>query len=304
MNPSSTNPGRDTGTQTDRAPVRGRPMLMLAVFVLGAVLAGIWFKYGAHTAGGGTGLSDQTMGLLHHLNSPVEIRFYSVLPPGSAPEPLQNFSGRVDHLLSEFQNANASQIHVVRNLSTSGANADAAAADGIHAFNLDKGDACFLGITVVGAGRKETLAQLQLEWEPALPFDLARAILQVTAMQRAPVVKANSAVSPETTNEILRLIPDVNGTSLEDGIGILRQAAVDKFSEAGAEMQKQTLAAQQQVADAQNGRSEAEQQAAIKHLQQVQLDQAEKIKAIAARLQVQISTFEQMKAGSPATTRK
>ena len=43
-------------------------------------------------------------------------------------------------------------------------------------------------------------------------------------------------------------------------------------------MEKQIQAAQQQVADAQNGRSEAEQQAAMKHLQQVQLDQAEKLK--------------------------
>ena len=25
---------------------------MLVVFLLGAILAGIWFKYGAHTAGG------------------------------------------------------------------------------------------------------------------------------------------------------------------------------------------------------------------------------------------------------------
>ena len=82
----------------------------------------------------------------------MEIRFYSVLPPGSAPESLQDFSRRVDHLLSEFQSANDGKIHVIRNSSTSEANADAAAADGIHPFNLDKGDACFLGITVVERG--------------------------------------------------------------------------------------------------------------------------------------------------------
>jgi len=238
---------------------------------------------------------------LRHLNSPVELRFYSVLPPGSAPEPLQDFSRRVDHLLSEFQNANDGQIHVIRNRSTSGANADAAAADGIHPFNLDKGEACFLGITVASGGRKESLSQIQPEWEPALPFDLARLILQVTATPETSVAKASLLVSPETTNEILRLIPDVNGTSLEDGIGILRQATVDKFGEAGAEMEKQIQAAQQQASDAQNGRSEAEQQAAMKHLQQVQLDQAEKLKQIAAQLQAQISAFEQMKAGPPAT---
>jgi hypothetical protein len=65
-------------------------------------------------------------------------------------------------------------------------------------------------------------------------------------------------------------------------------------------MEKQIQTAQQQLADAQNSRPEAEQQAAMKHLQQVQLDQAEKLKAIAARLQAQISAFQQMKAAPSA----
>ena len=301
MNSFSTNPPRNPGPQTARTSGRSTPILMLVVFVLGAVLAGVWFKYGAPAAGGSPGLSDQTAELLQHLNSPVEIRFHSILPPGSAPAALQDFSRRVDHLLSEFQNANGSQIHVVRNVSTSEDNANAAAADGIRPFNLDKGDACFLGITVACGQRKGSLPQLQPEWEPALPFDLARAILQVTAITSSPVVQAPSPVSTETTNEILRLVPDVKSTSLEDGIGILRQATVNQFSEAGAEMEKQIQAAQQQVADAQNGRSGAEQQAAMKHLQQVQLEQGEKLKAIAAQLQAQISAFEQMKAAPPAT---
>jgi hypothetical protein len=301
MKPPSANSPRTPDPQTVRASGRRTLVMVPAVFLLGAVLAGIWFRYGAHIAGSGAGLSDQTVNLLHRLDSPVEIRFYSVLPPGSAPETLQDFSRRVDHLLSEFQNANDGQIHVIRNPSTSEANADAAAADGLHPFNLDKGEACFLGITVASGGRKESLAQLQPEWEPALEFDLARAILQVTATPATPVVKAGAPVSPETTNEILRLIPDVKGTSLEDGIGILRTATVNKFVEASAEMEKQIQVTQQQVADAQNGQTEAEQQAAMKHLQQVELDQAEKVKAVAAQLQVQISTFEQMKAAPPAT---
>ncbi len=304
MKSASPNTPPATDPQTVR-PSGWRPLILVPVFfLLGAALTGVWFKYGKPATGSmlpEQELSGQTVNLLHHLNSPVELRFYSVLPPGSALEPLQDFSRRVDHLLSEFQNANDGQIHVIRNLSTSGANADAAAADGIHPFNLDKGEACFLGITVASGGRKESLSQIQPEWEPALPFDLARAILQVTATPSSPVVKASPPVSPETTNEILRLIPDVNGTSLEDGIGILRQAAVDKFSEAGAEMEKQIQAAQQQASDAQNGGPGAGQQAAMKHLQQVQLDQAEKLKQIAAQLQAQISAFEQMKAAPPAT---
>jgi hypothetical protein len=76
---------------------------------------------------------------------------------------------------------------------------------------------------------------------------------------------------------------------------------VNKMNEAGAEMEKQIQVAQQQVADAQNGRTEAEQQAAMKHLQQVQLEQAEKLKQIASRLQDQLTVFQQMKTAPPAT---
>ena len=305
MNPSSAN----TPPAADRPS--GRRILILApgLVLLGIVLAGVCFKYNKPAAGwllagpGGARLSENTREQLRQLNSPVEIRFYSVLPPGSAPELLQDFSGRVDRLLSDFQSANESKIHVTRNISTSGANADAASADGIHPFNLDKGDACFLGITVVCGGQKESLPQIQPEWEPALEFDLARAILHVAATPATSVVKTNVPVSPEVTNEIVRLIPNVNGTSLEDGTRILRGAAVNKIIEAGAEMEKQIQAAQQQLADAQTGQSEAEQQAAMKHLQQVQLDQAEKIKAIAARLQAQLAVFGQMKAVAPAAAK-
>jgi len=198
-------------------------------------------------------------------------------------------------LLSRFQNCNEREIHLVRHVSATDAGADAAAADGIQAFNLDKGAACFLGITVVSGNRKESLARLQPEWEPALESDLARAILRVTATPPAALVKSSVPISPEVTNEIARLIPDIDRTSLDDGIGILRAAAVNRMTEAGAEMEKQIQIAQQQVAEAQNGRPEAEQQAAVKHLQQVELEQAEKTKAIAARLQTEISVFEQMK---------
>jgi len=280
---------------------RATPLLLLIAFLLGAVLASIWVKYGTHRASPGSDLSSQTIELMRHLNSPVEIRFFSVLPSGSAPETLQNFSRRVDHLLSEFQTANEAQIHVIRNLSAAGTNADAAAADGIRAFNLDKGDACFLGLTIASGERKVSLAQLDPEWESALPSDLARAILEVTVKPPAPVAKASPPASPETTNDIRQLIPDIPGTSLDDGIGILRQAAVNKIADAGAEMEKQIQAAQQQLATAQIGASAAEQQAARKHLQQVQLDEAEKLKQIAAQLQAQISVFEQMKAVAPAT---
>ncbi len=293
-----------TDPQTVR-PSGWRPLILVPVFfLLGAALAGVWFKYGKHAAGsilpgqGTAELSGPTLDFLRHLNSPVEIRFYSVLPPGSAPEPLQDFSRRVDHLLSEFQSANDSKIRVTRNVSTSGSNADAAAADGIHPFNLDKGDACFLGLTVVCGERKESLPQIQPEWEPALEFDLARAILHVTPIQSPATVAQNTQASPEVTNEVARLIPDLKGTSVEDGTRILREAALQEFTAAGTEMEDKLQVAQQQLSDAQNGQSEAEQQAAMKHLQEVQLEQGNKYKQIAARLQAELAVFEQMKAAA------
>ena len=285
-------PTSPTTPQADRQIVKpsGWRSLVLvpAFFLLGAVLAGVWFKYGKHAAGSllpGQELSGPTVDLLRHLNSPVEIRFYSVLPPGSAPEPLQDFSRRVDHLLSEFQSANDSKIRVNRNVSTSGSNADAASADGMKPFNLDKGDACFLGLAVVSGERKESLPHLQAEWEPALEFDLARAILHVTATQSPAIVTPSAPVSSEVTNEVVRLIPDLKGTSLEDGTRILREAAFEEFTAAGTEMEDKLKVAQQQLSDAQNGQSEAEQQAAMKHLQEIQLEQGQKYKQIAARLQ-------------------
>jgi hypothetical protein len=311
MKPSSANTPPAVDRQTVRPSGRRTLILVPALVLLGVALAGVWFKYSKPAAGwllagpGGVRLSDNIRERLRQLNSPVEIRFYSVLPPGSAPGALQDFSRRVDHLLSEFQNANDSQIHVIRNVSTSRANADTAAADGIRPFNLDKGDACFLGITVASGGRKESLSQIQLEWEPALPFDLARAILQVTATQAVPVTaRENIPASSETTNEILRLIPDLQGTSLEDGNRILREAAFEEFATTGAQMENQIKAAQQRLSEAQNGMSEAEQQAAMKHLQQLQLEQGEKYKQIAARLQVQLDVFRQMKAAVPSAGAK
>ncbi len=280
-------------------PVRGRISIFVLVLVfLGLAAGAFWYnrharEHGAIGMFGVVVLSDSTKAVLKNLASPVEIRFYSLLDQASVPAATFAFADRVNQLLAECQRVAGGKISVTRHDSL--ADADAASTDGIKPFNLEKGSACFLGLTVVCGGQKESLPQIQPEWEPALEFDLARVILHVSAATATSIIQASAPISPETTNEVLRLIPDVKGTSLDDGIGILREATVNKFREAGAEMEKQIHAAQQQAADAQNGRPEAEHQAAMKHLQQVELEQAEKLKAIAAQLQDQISVFEQMK---------
>ena len=277
-----------------RTPGRRALIFALCCFLLG--VAG--FEYGKISLPGKNRaeLSSSILGLLGQLNAPVQIRFYSVLPPGTASQSLQDFSQRVDRLLSEFQNANPAKIQVIRNVSAAGA--DAAVADGLRPFNLEKGEACFLGVTVASGERKESLAQLQPEWESALPSDLARAILRVAAETPPPVVAKIVPLTPAVTNEILRLIPNLNDTSAEDANRIIHQDFLNQCAKAGAEMESQINAAAQEVVKAQNSGSAADLEAARKKLSQVQFDQTEKLKEVAAHLQLQLDAFQQMKAAA------
>ena len=296
MNASSPNTP-DTPHSMTGPTGRRATFLALVFFLSGVALTLAWVEYGKYHLPGqsAAGLSGNTLDLVRHLNSPVQIRFYSVLPPGSAPESVQDFSQRVDRLLSAFQSANESEISVVRNISAAGTNADAAAASGLSPFNLDKGEACFLGITVVSGGRTESLAQLRPEWEPALPYDLTRAILRVTLEASPPVVAKLVRLTPAITNEIQRLIPDINAVSPEEADRIFHQDFLNQCARAGAEMEAQINAAAQEVAKAQNSGSAAELETARKKLVQVQLDQTEKVKEVAAHLQLQLDAFQQMK---------
>jgi hypothetical protein len=281
--------------------------LVLVLVFFGLAAGAFWYyrhgrEHGTIGMIGGIGvvvLSDSTKAVLKNLDTPVEIRFYSLLDQASVPAATFAFADRINQLLTECQKVAGGKISVNRHNSLS--DADAASADGMKPFNLDKGNACFLGLIVVCGGQKESLPQIQPEWEAALEFDLARAILHVTTTPATSVVKAGAPVSPEVTNEIVRLIPNLKGTSLEDGTRILREAALREFTAAGTEMEDKLKVARQQLSDAQNGQSEAEQQAAMKHLQEVELEQGQRYKQIAARLQVQLAVFEQMKAAPPAT---
>ena len=240
-------------------------------------------------------LSDSTKAVLRRLPSPVDIRFYSLLDPATASDPLPGFARRVDQLLSAYQQEANGKIKVTRFNTPSDANAQAAAADGIQPSNRDRGDVCYLGLAVVLSGQKELLPQLAPEWEPAVEFDLTRAIVRVMGAQPSasgPVASAQPAPAP--IEEVKRAVPDLASVSVEEGTRILREAALKDFAAAANEMELRQKEAQQRVTDAQ-GKSEAEQQAARKNLQQVQLEQAEKLKQVAARLQAQIIALQQLK---------
>jgi hypothetical protein len=278
-------------------------LLVVLAFAFGAGLTAVWFyrsKPAAPTnsqpgAEPATRLSGSTQAVLARLNGPLQVRFYAVLDPASVPESTQVFAQRASQLLGEYEQEAGGKLKLTRYDSFSRTNQNAAAKDGLQAFNTDKGEACYLGVALALQGQKEVLAQLSPEWESALESDLTRAIarlIEANVPAPGPVTQDNSAAE----KEVQALIPNVAAVSVEQGTRTIRENALKSFREVAAEMEARVKEAQQQLADAQNGKSDAEQQAAMQHLQQVQAEQAAKLKAIAAQSQAEIEALKRLKA--------
>jgi len=241
-------------------------------------------------------LSEHTSKVLQDLNSPVEIHFYALLDPASVPASLKDFAGRVDSLLSEYAVASRGNIKIVRNLSQTDAAANAASADRIKPFNLDKGDACFLGLALSCQGRKESMPQLAPEWEQAIESDLTRAILRVATPAHI-VTQPGDTSQPDAAEigQVRNLLPNLASISVQEGTQILKEKAFNDFADITKEMQVRVQEAQQRLARARSGGSQSEQEAALQQFQKVQAEQNAKLKAISARLQNQIAALEYLK---------
>jgi hypothetical protein len=273
-------------------------LLVLVCFCLGLAVSAIWNHRAKTPKAGpdrGQELSDSTKAVLVHLKAPVEVRFYTLLD-SSAPASLGAFSGRIDRLLSAYEQQANGKIQVKRYDSQANASANAALADGIKAFNLDKGDGCFLGVALSSNGKKEALARLSPEWEPALESDLSRAIARLTEVTSSKATVTASATDASITEDVRRAIPNMAAVSAEDGTRILRETALKEFTTAVSEMQAQVQEAQFRLEQARKGGSAADQESAMKHLQDVQAAQGERLKEIAAKSQAQIAAFQQLKA--------
>ena len=98
-----------------------------------------------------------------------------------------------------------------------------------------------------------------------------------------------------TGEEVKRALPNVAAVSVAEGTRILRETTLKEFAAAADEMEIRLKEAQQRATQAQSGGSAADQQATVKQLQQVQLEQAEKLKEITARLSARIAALQQLK---------
>ena len=279
-------------------------ILLVAVFFVLGLAGGAYWHYRSAQPGpvktedqarAGEGLSDPTKAVLQRLNSPVEIRFYSLLDPASVSGPLRAFAGRVDQLLSEYEREAGGMIRVVPIDSMSRSNADAAVSDGMQPFNLDKGDACFLGIAVAHGQQTESLPQLSPEWEQAVDFDLTRAIIRSTSPPAVRNTGGMTETQQSAIDAVRRAVPDLASIPVEEGTRILREAALTEFAAAAKEMERQIAAAQQRLVQAQSGGSEADRQTAMKELQRIQAEHSENLKRIAQALDDRIAALEQLK---------
>ena len=274
----------------------------LIFFMTGAALSALWVSRSlrapnAANEAAAVHLSDATKTVLQHLNSPVEIRFYSILDNSTVSDNVQTYAGRVDQLLSQYEQVAGSKLRIIRSSSLVSSNVSAAEADGLKAFNIEKGDSSFLGIAGVCNGQKETLSQLAPEWEQALESDLTRAILRTVAAQQAahpaaPVDAANLA-------EVKRLVPNPEAVTLEDGSAQLRNAGVAQFAQPLQDLQAQLKAAQDRYLQAQSTQSEAGQKAALEELRKIQTEAGAKLRQIALNSHAQVAALQQMKKAAP-----
>jgi hypothetical protein len=283
---------------TTKESASSRPLLLAIVgFALGAVLAGAWFQH-QKAAAQTTSLPAAARDSLAHLGSPVNIQFYSLLPADNTSEELNAFSARVVQVLDAVQAAGHGKIQVMSITGAAETNVTAATADGIQPFNMGKNDACFLGLSISSGAQKQIMPRLQPEWEAALPYDLARAILTVANAATPPLRPDVAQPSTEIISSIHRLIPDVKTVSLEQADQIFHAEFLDEYHRATAAMDDQLKAAQQKIVTAEKNNSDVELADARKELVQLERSQAEKIKQIAADLQTRLAVFQQMKAAA------
>jgi hypothetical protein len=244
-------------------------------------------------------LSEVTRTVLGRLDSPVEIRFYSILDPASVPASVSAFSGRVDQLLSTYQQEAGGKVKVTRFDSQANASQNVPGADGIQAFNLDKGEPCFLGLALVFKGRKESLARLSPDYEQALEADITRAIARLEgAAQPVAAPTAVSQVNTAAVQEVKALIPDLAAVSLDEGRRILQTAVLNDVNLVKKETDAQVKEAEQRYHQALAGASEADKQAARQQLEQVQAEQKQKLDELYTKSAAQIHAFEQLKAAA------
>lgn len=294
MNPNSVSSNGNEAARRARQLGQVKVVLLIAIFAAGVAAGALWFSAKGHNKSTGeVALSDGTKAVLRQLDAPVEIRFYSLLDPASVPASLQAYADRVPQLLAAYEREGGGKVKVGVFNNRTNFDANGASADGIKPFNLSKGDACYLGITVTRKSQKEVFSQLGAEWEAALESDLSRCISRLAEpVASTPVIAA--PVDPAAVVAVQKTIPNLGSVTVDDGKRIIRENTLNEFQAAISELEGKIKEAEQNVLAAQ---TDADKQAAISKLHGLQAQQMEKLQEIAAKLKAQSDALEQLKQG-------
>jgi len=277
-------------------------LLAAACLLLGGAGSAYWFYHGSRPETpppvanpAARQLSEVTRAVLRRLEAPIEIRFYSSLDPASVSPSDRAFAGRSEALLSAYQQEGGGKVKLTTFNAGQSFNPDAASADGIKPFNLDKGSACFLGIVVAQDARKEVIPQISADWEPALETDVTRAIVRLIDAKPPGAPVAPAQTDPALLEEVKRAVPNFATLPLEEGEAVLHDAALKELKAAATDADAQAKEARQQFTDAQSAGSEPDMRAARQRLQKIQADQMEKFKEIGAKSQAQVEALRQLR---------
>lgn len=239
-------------------------------------------------------LSAGTLALLEGLKAPVQIKYYALLDSATVPEEVTRMAGRVEELLAAYRRESGGKITV--SIHRSRSEVSAAAADGMKPFNLDKGDVCYVGLTVAQGGKRELIPRFFPEWEQAFESDISRAISRVLSpAASAPAAAVPPLADAAVIEDVKRRIPNYASVSLDEGSRILRESALKELQAALSQGVVQLKEAEQRLAQLAETKSEAERQAALQELQRLQAEQAAKLRDITTRSSAQIEALRQIK---------
>ncbi|MGA4644507.1 hypothetical protein [Limisphaera sp. 4302-co] len=275
----------------------GRALQLGIVFLAGMVVGvGLWqtasraHRNGAAQAGP---LPPSVRTVLDTLREPVTLHFYMGVEDPAIPESDRAFARRVEEWIARLSTA-SSQIRLVRHEVRTPEDQAAAARAGIQPFHLERGAAAFLGVILEGPGGQRVLSRLDPAWEPALPYDLARAIAEVG--QPPPAVAATPAPDQEEVLADLRqTLGDPESVGLNEGATRLREASLEEFRRTAASFQSRQADLQKRFQEAEQRGDTAAQQAILREVRQLQAEQTARLQALAQRLQAQLELWQKLK---------
>jgi hypothetical protein len=244
--------------------------------------------------------SPATTNVLQQLDSPVEVRLYAVLDTDTVDPALLSFTERLQQMLNSYRDVSKGRVSITVFGGLNDSNTAAALADGMRPFNLDKGDASFLGVVVQAGSHKEVLPILNPDYEAALEADITRAMTRaVEAGRTQPTWEQSSEPDPAITESVKVTVPNYESIPLEAGTRMLRESMLVELQRAGEENEARIAQAQTALQQARESGTQAQQEAARKALSAAEREHANRLQEIVTKSTAQIRALEKLKTATP-----